>query len=287
MEESGVNTTDIADGIPGRRRSPARRRVAAAAACALAVLTAVAGCGSAPSTLAAATPTSTLSTGPTSSVATSPDATAPADPSATVGADGSSGPRAQAGSVTPRGSGGLVPAAPPGPVVTTGAGSLSGSAPQAPNTSKPKDPPQAGGGSSVGGQPPVKPHTVAPQPPRGGVGSPAGGNGSGPALASPIRVPLPTDSISSQPFETAKTFLEPQIRAACGDDSLCVQVAAKADPDAGPGQECVGSAENTDFGGGGGGTVTVPRGGTIFLLIDAFCADQPVALARTNVEHSS
>lgn len=282
-----MNTTDIADRIPGRGRAPARRRVAAAAACTLAVLTAVAGCGSTTPTLASATPTATLSTAPPSSAATSADATVPAGPSASVGADGSSEPRAQAGSVAPGGSGGPVPAAPTGSVVTTGGGGRSGSPPQAPNAAKTTNPPQAGGGSSVGRQPPVKPHTVAPQPPRGGVGSPAGGNGAGPALASPIRVPLPTDSISSQPFETARSFLEPQIRTACGDDSLCIHVAAKADPEAGPGQDCVGSAENTDSDGSGAGTVTVPRGGTIFLLIDAFCAEQPVALARTNVDHFS
>jgi hypothetical protein len=100
-------------------------------------------------------------------------------------------------------------------------------------------------------------------------------------------VPLPTDSISSESFETAKKFLEPQILSACGDGSLCVQVAAKADPDAGPGQDCVGSAENTDFDGSGAGTVTVPRGGTIFLLIDAFCSAQPIAFGWSNVEHFS
>jgi hypothetical protein len=133
----------------------------------------------------------------------------------------------------------------------------------------------------------VKQHTVAPQPPRGGVGSPAGGNGTGPAFASPIRVPLPTDSISSESFETAKASLEEPIRAACGDDTLCVQVAPKADPDAGPGQDCVGSAENTDFDGDGAGTVTVPRHGTIFLLIDAFCSTQPIAFGWSNVEHFS
>ena len=103
-------------------------------------------------------------------------------------------------------------------------------------------------------------------------------------------MPLPTDSISNQPFEKAKSFLEPNIRKACGDGSLCVDVVAKPDPGAvGTDALCVGSAENTVVdpdSGGSAGTVTVPRNGTIFLLINAPCSDT-VALAGTNAEQYS
>lgn len=301
-------TMSIVKGIRGQRQM-AGCGLCSAAACTLVVLAVVAGCGT-PSTLGSARPASidrTIPASPTPTASTSGDAATSASPSAAVTGAGSDGSVSRVDAATPGNSGGSdglsVPpgaVAPPGSVTATGDGSggqpggplrTSGegqnAAPQQPSgevrspaggDGRPGDAPQAPGG----------PQNSGPQPPSGGVGSPVGGNGSGPALASPIRVPLPTDSISNQPFEKAKSFLEPNIRKACGDGSLCVAVVPKPDASAVSGTDalCVGSAENTIVdpdSGGSAGTVTVPRNGTIFLLINAPCSDT-VALAETNGE---
>lgn len=95
-----------------------------------------------------------------------------------------------------------------------------------------------------------------------------------------MRVPLPTREISGQIFAEAVRRLLTEIVTACGG-TQCVDVAEKANEttvdDLDETCDKVDSAENTvytDDGDGGAGTVTVPRGGVIYLLVNVRCTER-------------
>jgi len=108
-------------------------------------------------------------------------------------------------------------------------------------------------------------------------------------LASPVRVPLPTNEIAGHVYSEAADLLRSNIRDACGG-TQCVDVAKKANsnPDDDLDDPCdlVDSAENTEYtdDGSGVGTVTVPRDGTIYLLVNIPCEDRPATGGSSGTE---
>jgi hypothetical protein len=194
------------------------------------------------------------------------------------GAVGSGATAAAAGAGAPSGPGGV-----PG---TSGSGGFSGS----------DDHSSHGSGPSIGPpRAPGAPQGSTPKPAGGGLGSPAGNNGSGPALASPVRVPLPTATISGQTFSEARVSLDGNIKAACGDGTPCVSIVEKADdnPENDLEDKCdvVSNAVGSVTVPGSDGreaTVTAPRGGEIVLLVNIPCADRTSApAAAANAAASS
>lgn len=123
--------------------------------------------------------------------------------------------------------------------------------------------------------------TGSPSSGGGGIGSPAGQNGKGPVLASPVRVPLPTNEISGHTVDEAVQLLREKIAIACGGDQ-CVSIVAADDED--PSNDgdrpcdTVDSAKDTISDGpddAGAGFVVVPRSGTIVLLVNVRCTNRP------------
>lgn len=101
-----------------------------------------------------------------------------------------------------------------------------------------------------------------------------------------MRVPLPTNEISGHVYADAVALLRPIIAESCGG-TQCLTVAKKENgsPEDDLDEPCdrVDSAENTDFtdDGSGAGTVTVARGGTIYLLVNIPCEDRPTAVGSS------
>ena len=127
-----------------------------------------------------------------------------------------------------------------------------------------------------GGNPPG----TQPEP-KTAPGSPVGSSGDKPVLPSPIRVPLPTRSVSGAKFAEAVERLRQPIEVACGGGQ-CITVGKVVDTAFDVTLLTTDSCDRvtTVIGAEGEGeeqTVTLGRGGTLQLLVAPGCDSVPPA----------